>query len=189
MLTLPRNLSRLARLAPKDNPRYAVHCLKVYDPGDETYRVEVTDGRVAAVVRGICPESPPEQPEGTLGEALIPAADWARGFALGGKDEKDRPVGLALGRPSVFSTGSAESRCMPGEGRFPTIDEVFPKRPPLAAFDVDPRLLAALLDVAVGMGCSRVTVCFYHRDKPVGLAARSELGQFFDGMIMPLGRP
>ena len=52
LLYFPRNLAGLVALASRHEGRYATGALHVLDPGDGTYRVEVTDGRRLAIVRG-----------------------------------------------------------------------------------------------------------------------------------------
>ena len=39
---LPKNLAALAGVAAKEATRYSANALRVLDPGDGTYRVEVT---------------------------------------------------------------------------------------------------------------------------------------------------
>ncbi|HKI37988.1 MAG TPA: hypothetical protein VKA46_39405 [Gemmataceae bacterium] len=73
---LHRNLAALAGVAAREPSRYAANALHVLDPGDGTYRVEATDGKRLAIVRGPCPQ------------ASYPALD----AAFGGADKVLVPV-------------------------------------------------------------------------------------------------
>jgi hypothetical protein len=185
---LPKNLAALAGVAAKEATRYSANALRVLDPGDGTYRVEVTDGKRLAVVRGPCAhESGPAPNPSPLGLAsvLVPVAEWKAAFRMGGKQwpvalsAQGSSFHLAVGEQSV--TGSAP------EGRFPDFASVLPKRPAPFAFCVDPLLMIGLLQAAAALEpTGGVGVLFYGPDKPVGLVARNDAGQFFDGLLMPL---
>jgi DNA polymerase III sliding clamp (beta) subunit (PCNA family) len=184
---LPKNLAALANVAARDPSRFAVNALRVLDLGG-AYRVEATDGKKLAVVRGPCKEeSYPALDVAFHGaaEVLVPVADWKAAHRLGGKE---RPVAfatdgttfqLAVGNQSI--TGSAP------DDRFPDFAAVLPRRPATVSFRVNPGLLVELLRAAAALEpVNGVGVLYYGPDKPVGLIAHNDAGQFFDGLLMPL---
>jgi hypothetical protein len=194
VLYLPRNLAPLARLTRPEDRRYALDRVRVLDPGDTTYRVEVTDGRLLLVVRGnVVADNGAAVGRRTPSarEALILAKDWEEGLRLSAKDRvlKDKGVCLALGRrEAVFATRGQSLTVPRPEGlRWPNVDGVLPKRPPVLQVKVDPRAFAQLLATFAALGCEGVGLLFYGGDVPLGLAARTEQGQFLDGLLMPLG--
>lgn len=194
MLYLPRNLGKLADIAATENPRYAITGVKVTDPRDGTYRLDVTDGRRLLVVRGNLPDAPPEyvglKSHPDWFEAVIPSQDWRAVFKW--KDpEKGRngPLALALGDPCQFvNEPGAHSVLKPSplQGRYPPVDSVLPKRPPLAGADVDPALLAGLLSTIASLGVTRVRLLFWKKDAVLAVVGRNDEGQYVDGVIMPL---
>src|SRR5262249_48003010 len=107
MLYLPRNLGCLATLASKQGGRFMTDCLRVLDPGDGTYRVEATDGKRLAIVRGrgdAADYVALADAEDVGGEARAPARQWKEAFAKLG--DKRRPVGLGLrGEELVLAVG------------------------------------------------------------------------------------
>jgi hypothetical protein len=190
-LYLPRNLAALATVAAKENPRYAVTGVRVLDPDDGTYRLEATDGRRLAIVRGSClpeQECPELQaaPNGATA-AVVPRDDWQRAFKLAKGKDREPVVGFAAStdRFTFVSQGQVLTGT-PQEGRWPPVDAVLPTRGPLVQFRVDPTLLASLLEVAGALGMEAVEVLYYGKGKPLGLVAHNDAGQFFDGLIMPL---
>src|SRR5438094_687406 len=52
MLYLPPCLGSLSALAARENPRYAVTCLRVFEYAEDRCRIEATDGRRLLIVRG-----------------------------------------------------------------------------------------------------------------------------------------
>ncbi len=192
VLYLPRNLAALAKLT-RDDPRYALSGVRVLDPGDTTYRLEATDGRRLAVVRG---NSTPDLDYPTLdvatpgtAQGVIPADVWEHCFRkLPGKDvAKDGSIGLALGEGGfTFGTPSVSHQGSFLDGRWPAVDEVLPRSLPVAEAVVDPKLLAGLLDVALALGCERLQLLYFPKEKLLGVSAHNERGQFFDGVLVPL---
>jgi hypothetical protein len=185
-LLLPANLAALARLTG-DATRYAVNCLRVIDPGDTSYRVEATDGRRLAVVRGNCPrESCPalEEAPHSPGAVLVGPEEWGQAFKLAGKN---RPVGLAAA-PGVltFAVGTRSFTAAPAEGRYPNVDQVLPKRPALVTFTVNPRLATSLFQLATALGLEQVNVLYYGHGLPVGLTGHNDEGQFVDCLLVPM---
>jgi hypothetical protein len=185
---LPKNLAALAGVAAKEATRYSANALRVLDLGG-AYRVEATDGKKLAVVRGPCPEAscPALDPDfGGANETLVPAADWKAGFRLGGKTQP--AVGLAADATTFkLAVGDQAISGARAEGRFPDFSLVIPKAPALIGFRVDPSLLIGLLQAAVALDpVGGVQVLFYARDKPIGIACRNDQGQYLDGLLMPL---
>ncbi len=192
VLYLPRNLAALAKLT-RDDPRYTLNGVRVLDPGDTTYRLEATDGRRLAVVRG---NSTPDLDYPTLdasaadgSQGVIPADVWEHCFRkLPGKDvAKDGSIGLALAAGGfTFGTPRVAHRGEYLDGRWPAVDEVLPRSLPVADVTVDPRLLAGLLDVAVALGCERVRLLLFGKEKLLGVSGANDSGQFLDGVLVPL---
>lgn len=186
-LFFPKNLAALAGIAPRDVGR-CPPALHVLDPGDGCYRVEVTDGKRLAIVCGPCAEEKDSALDPAFrgaAQILIPAADWRTGFRLGGKR---RPVGLAAdGTTFKLAVGDQAVTGSAPEGRFPNVDWALPKGRALLGFRIDPLLLIGLLQAAAALDpAGGVGVLFYGDGKPVGLVARNDAGQFFDGLLVPL---
>jgi hypothetical protein len=187
---LPRNLAALANIAAKDQGRFAVNALHVLALNG-AYRVEATDGRRLAVVRGPCPEENCPalgESSGDAAEVLVPIACWREAFRAKGKKDQAQAVGLAADAAQLrLAVGSKVITGAPAEGKYPPVDNALPKQPALLAIRVDPTLLAGLLLAAAALEPSGgVGLLFYGADKPLGLAARNDAGQFFDGLVMPL---
>jgi DNA polymerase III sliding clamp (beta) subunit (PCNA family) len=195
MLYLPPALGALARLAAKDTARYAVNCIRVFEYAEGRYRAEATDGKRLLVVRGGTEATHDfGQPvDDEAHEGLIPANDWREGFRkLLRKRQPELPMGLSLGAKGFrFASPSEEINGQPGDGRYPAVEEVIPRKPPLFSVRVDPALLAGLLDVAAQLSSEEdrgVWLHFYKRGHPFGLSGgNAALGLCFDGVFMPLG--
>lgn len=187
MLSFPRNLAGLAALASRDGGRFALGALHVLDPDDGTYRVEVTDGRRLAVVRGPCPPTAVPAPDPDLPPApacLVPVADWKAAFRMG---DKARPVGLtAAGARFTLAVGDQALSGQAHDGTFPDVARVLPERLPLVTVRVNPALLAGVLDLAHALEVTDLAVLYYGRGLALGLAGRNDAGQFLDALVMPL---
>jgi DNA polymerase III sliding clamp (beta) subunit (PCNA family) len=187
-LYLPRNLAALATVAARDCGRYSLAAVRVKDPGGGLYRAEATDGKVLAIVQGPAPEACypalEERPDGDA-EVLIPRDDWQKAFRLG---DRHRPVGLAAwGGEITLAVGDQALTTRPVDGRYPDVDQILPRHGALLAVRLDPGLLAELLKVATAVNPGGgVDLLFYGRGKPLGLMTRSNGGQTFDALIMPL---
>jgi hypothetical protein len=190
-LFFPRNVAALGRVAGREHGRFAVSAVHAIDIGDGHYRLEVTDGRRLAVLRGQS-----ERPQGGaaldagLGGAdvLVPLDSWCGAFRAKGKKGQALPVGLEADGPQfrLFAGEKVVTGSAP-DGRFPDVSCVLPKRPALFSFRVDPLLLVELLRAAAALGpVNGVGVLYYGADKPVGLVASNDAGQFFDALLMPL---
>jgi hypothetical protein len=190
-LFFPRNAAALAGVAAREHGRFAVSAVHAIDIGDGHYRLEVTDGRRLAVLRGQS-ERPQDgaAPDAGLGGAdvLVPLDSWCGAFRAKGKKGQALPVGLEADGPQfrLFAGEKVVTGSAP-EGRFPDVGVVLPKRPAPVAFRIDPLLFAGLLQAAAALDpVNGVGVLYYGADKPVGLVAHNDAGQFFDGLLMPL---
>ena len=189
MLTyLHRNLAALADLTGRGRGRFAVDGIRVRESGSGLYRAEATNGKVLAIVQGTEADADYpalEPPAGEVTETLVPGDDWRRAFRLG---DRTRPVGLAAGPDSLaLAVGDQTLATRPLAERFPDVDAVLPKQGPLVAVRLDPSLLIPLLKAAAALGPDQgVELLYYGRGKPLGLRARNEGGQAFDGLLMPL---
>jgi DNA polymerase III sliding clamp (beta) subunit (PCNA family) len=178
----------LATVARREASRYALAALHVRSPGGGLYRVEATDGRILAVVQGPVPDAsyPPleDRPEGDA-EVLLSRDDWQRAFRLG---DRRRPVGLSVGQEDVLlAVGDQALTTRALDGRFPDVSAVLPRSGALVAVRLNPTLLVELLKVAAAVTAGEgVDLLFFGRGKPLGLMARNDSGQTFDGLIMPL---
>jgi hypothetical protein len=187
-LYLPRNLAGLAKIASNDPGRYALAAVRVLDPGDGTYRLEATDGRRLAVVRGdnerAAYPAVEEAPFPPGPAALIPLEEWGQAFRLG---VKHRPVGLTLGEQDfLFAVETASFAGKPAEGRYPDFAPVLPQAAAVVSFRVNPDVLAGLLSLAKGLGMDAIHVLWWSPGHPVGLAGQNDQGQFLDALLMPL---
>jgi hypothetical protein len=121
-LYLHRNLAALATVAAKENPRYAITGVRVLDPGDGTYRLEATDGKRLAIVRG---SSVPEQEYSELDtvpagaeQTVVPREDWQRAFKLAKGKGREPAVGWAASSdPFTFVSQVQVLSGTPVEGR------------------------------------------------------------------------
>jgi uncharacterized protein YfaA (DUF2138 family) len=97
-------------------------------------------------------------------------------------------VGLSVGQGDVLlAVGDQALTTRALDGRFPDVAAVLPRSGALVAVRLNPTLLVELLKVAAAVTAGEgVDLLFFGRDKPLGLMARNEGGQTFDGLIMPL---
>lgn len=197
---LPPLAAHLAKVAARDEGRYSMAGVRVLDPGDGTYRLEATDGRRAAILRGYnldttpLPELPEADPSVRAGEGVVPLADWIDGFKMVPAARVRRPqapLALVLRRDDVcMTTVGAQRQARLLDGRFPSIDRVLPSGPAVVSFQVNPKLLIELLQIALAV-CGddpKVTIHFWKDGAPVGLSCMTAEhgGVFLDGLVMPL---
>jgi hypothetical protein len=187
-LYFPKNIAGLAMLGSKNSTSYALGALRVIDPGDGTYRVEVTDGRRLAIVRGPCAKANyPALENATNGasQVLVSAEDWKNAFRLGGKGHV---VGLAAAEETLTLAVLDQALVgKPLEGRFPPVDSVLPTSGALLRVQIDPSSLRGLLNVAAALEPDEgVALLYFGKDKPLGVMCRNSDGQTFDALIMPL---
>lgn len=199
MLLFPKNLGLLAGIAG-DQTRYSMAGIRVMEFQDGFYRLEVTDGKMLGIIRGPSSATPREvemiqtqlvgAPNGAIA-GIIPAEFWAKMFKL---VQKRGHLGLVLGEnQATFGTVDTKAETPLLEGRFPNVDLVLPRTPPLIRFVVNPDLLTQLLALA-GAVCSagerdpsrRVEFLFYKPGAPIGLMSRNDQGQTLDALLMPL---
>src|SRR5262249_11519025 len=163
-------------------------------------RLEATDGRMAAVLRGLCPDwaTAWPLPDGWTDDALdvlVPAPALADGVKVGKTNPRGRGPVLLLSEDGtrVLFAGpeqSVETRLV--EGKFPPFDQVFGRGPALFAVRVNPALLIRLLTAAQGVLESKadaVTLLLWGEGGPVGVSADGPgaLGRlYFDGLVMPM---
>jgi len=194
-LFIPKSLVRLADLCAGDEGRYALTGVRVIDLEDGRYRLEATDGKRLVIVHGesLAPRVGASETFAALEavansgtQTIVPAADWKRALRMGAK-RLDK-VGLVINSESVTLACGAETlTARPVEGRFPSIDMVLPKTPPLVKFTVNPGALAGLLHAADALQPAEgVTVWFYATGKPIGFTAKNNDGVFFDALLVPL---
>jgi DNA polymerase III sliding clamp (beta) subunit (PCNA family) len=192
MLKLPTNLASLARLAAKEDIRYALSAIRVRET-TEGYEIVATDGRRMAVVTGpgLCEDPVPaleEAPNGAC-EALLPAGQWARIL----KGAKRQPAFVALGpEVSTFSVGTDISTMPNQEGRFPDVERVIQEScRSLIRVRVYARQLAELLLVAAefsadGPRDGTVILHYGGQAKPLLVTCDNAEGQHFEAAMMPV---
>jgi hypothetical protein len=187
-LFLHRNLGALAKLAAEASTRYTLPGVRVIDPGDGTYRLEVTDGRKLAIVRAGCADprgAPPELPGCGPGALVIPSADWVEAFKMVPRRQDWLGLGLA-GGSFTFAVPGASKEGAPLDGTFPNVATVLPKRGPLVSFAVNPEFLRDVAELAVKLGLERLDVLYFKHGAPVGFLGHNDLGQYLDALLSPL---
>jgi hypothetical protein len=200
-LYLPGALGPIARLAASGDGRYSMAGVRVVDPGDGTFRCEVTDGRALLICRGLCPQD--DETPGNF-PAVIPSGLW--------RDIFDEKVRLKLYRPGSGQDGLAPVRIQvpPGtrtcslqagdtvarkgeviEGRFPDVAQVLPKGKPHFVIRVNPHYLATILDVLNKLLADEpaVSLAFWKPTEPMAIVAKNRTnGICYDCLLMPLTR-
>ena len=131
----------------------------------------------------------------------IPAEVWSKAF----KGVPRRPVKPVLGtvaavlgkdQATLVSTDLENANVQSPrlvEGRWPNTDQVFPKGKPRFTINVDAKLLIDLLQVAMAFSSqdrnNKVTMEFHDRNQPFAIRTKSDDGQEFSGLIVPLAIP
>jgi hypothetical protein len=209
-LLLPANLAVLVKAAAREQ-----HCRFGATTGirltatRDGYQAEATNGRILARVKGAMPFDPQDYPDvpalqsapqgGTVG--TIPAEVWSKAF----KGVPRRPVKPVLGtvaavlgkdQATLVSTDLENANVQSPrlvEGRWPNSDQVFPKGKPRFTINVDAKLLIDLLQVAMAFSSqdhnNKVTMEFHDRNNPIAIRTKSDDGQEFSGLIVPLAIP
>jgi hypothetical protein len=200
-LYLPATLGPLAKLCPSDNGRYSMAGVRVHDPGNGTFRCEVTDGRVLLIARGQCPQD--DETPGNF-PAVIPAALWRDIYAekvINRRTGIPLPVRVQAGLaattsdegPCSLEVGDVVRRGRTVSGRYPDVNQVLPKGKPVFTIKVNPEYLADLLSVLSRMLAEDnqgVTLAFWKPDVPMAIVAKdSKSGVCFDALLMPLTEP
>src|SRR5947209_259160 len=179
-LFIPKSLVRLADLCAGEEGRYALTGVRVIDLEDGRFRLEATDGKRLVIVHGesLAPRVGASETFAALEavansgtQTIVPAADWKRALRMGAK-RLDK-VGLVINPDFVtLACGSETLTARPVDGKFPSVDMVLPKTPPLVKFTVNPGALAGLLQAADALQPAEgVTVWVYAPGKPIGFTA------------------
>ena len=151
---LPRSLLALKRICAKqEHSRFSATTAIRLTVREGLFRAEATDGRRAVVVQGPVPDDVPwpafVHTSDDAFEALILPEDLERAVKVSkGTWAGQRDViGVATTGPNDVCIGRGQDVVMTRivEGRFPAIDQVTPKTPPVVSFKVDPKLLANTL--------------------------------------------
>ena len=202
LLFIPRSLCALKRVAAKsEHARFgATQGIRIAVRSG-LYRAEATDGHRALVVQGLVPaEEPPwpgfkETPDDAF-QAIVLPKDLERACKVGDSDLQSRfsLLGIAtVGNDVCLGLGTDVVTARTVEGRFPSLDQVMPKKRPMFTFRVDPKVLAetllAMADLLPDTG--RAVQCFYYGDGlPIGFCARNtETGVIIDALVVPLVVP
>jgi hypothetical protein len=203
VLLLPPNVAKIASVAAKDqHGRYGATTGIQVSRRDGKYRIEATNGRVAAIITGT-PDQAEDYPTGPFlqaapngaASAVVPAGIWSKGFRDLPKRTAAKPIlanlAVVLGkeRITLSSTDLETDRAVQPrvvEGRFPEIDRIIPKGKPKATACVSIAELRSLLSVAEAVG-SGVTFEFHDKNGPLVLRARHEdSDQEFLGLAAPI---
>jgi hypothetical protein len=209
-LLLPANLAVLVKAAAREQHcRYGATTGIRLTATKDGYQAEATNGRILARVKGAMPFDPQDYPDvpalqsAPQGETVgtIPAEVWSKAF----KGIPRRPVKPVLGtvaavlgkeQATLVSTDLENANVQSPrlvEGRWPNTDQVFPKGKPRFTINVDAKLLIDLLQVALAFSpadhSNKVTMEFHDRKDLFAIRTRSDDGQEFSGLIVPLAIP
>ena len=209
-LLLPANLAVLVKAAAREQHcRYGATTGIRLTATKDGYQAEATNGRILARVKGSMPFDPQDYPDvpalqsAPQGETVgtIPAEVWSKAF----KGIPRRPVKPVLGtvaavlgkdQATLVSTDLENANVQSPrlvEGRWPNTDQVFPKGKPRFTINVDAKLLIDLLQVAMAFSpadhSNKVTMEFHGRNQPFAIRTKSDDGQEFSGLIVPLAIP
>lgn len=215
VMLLPNNLQALAPLVAKESARYALTGLRIVETKLENatkYQVEATDGKVLGRVEGVCDsdEKYPahaipgfaESPNGAV-SGVVPIKPFVE-MCKKSKSTNAR-VKPYLGNvacvlsENVVSLGTTDAenehslqRPKLIEGRWPTTDEVFPKKQPKFSVFVDPLIMAKLLEVAAAFASNddessyrSVRLDFWDENHVVRVRSFKS-NQRFDGLLVPM---
>jgi hypothetical protein len=210
MLTLPNNLAPLAQIAEKkEGARWAVTGVRLKAlPGGE-WEAAATDTKILLQVRGGSALPPDEFPEwpgltsaaNSASVGLIPTDFWAETFAaakkLTGKKRylkppkavavKLAPTEATFGFTDTESNKTEVTKLV--EGKFPPVEQIWPRKKPKLTVAIDPDLMVQLLRTMSALlpeGQKRVELDFIDDKKPIIARAGSTEMQL-KGLIMPLG--
>lgn len=207
MIHLPKNLSALALAAASDGTRYSMTGIQVEEYKDGQFTATATDGKILCVIRGHGFESFPHPQMFDLNNDqftyCIPAKALQKALnalkpdrknpwpALGVVAETGPIVNGAASTGKVMLCDGVTSQVLDQiEGRFPDFRQVVPGKPALLTLTLDPALMIRLLTVAESFlrdsNTKSVHLLFWGDGMPAGITARSDRGEFFDGLIVPL---
>jgi hypothetical protein len=194
VIVLPKRFAGLFKLAGEHDARYSLRGLRLLEYAGDCYRIEVTDGRRLAIVRGPSEELNGldlSDAPGGIYDFFVPTEKWKEVFRLcpnGGA------VALCAGDGRVtLATHGGHRLVLPRDDpRTPDFDAVMPATPPLVRFTLRTDLLAGLVSVAdtiTDPERRHVEVLYYGPGKPVGLMCSGPCGHTLDALIMPLSGP
>lgn len=208
MLLLPKCVASVSKLCATENPRHAITGVRVTDPGDGTFRVDATDGHVAAIVTGPCDDTKKYPHIDDLARApdwyaggVIPSSDWNAVFKSVPKHRQHAPtiyqnVAVVVGKDQATlatTEGNDATVIAPQlvQGRFPAIDDVFPSKKPASIITIDARYMRSIMDVVCSVTVDdekpTVTLEIIDADSPITFrAVNKEKGVVFNGLLMPL---
>lgn len=198
MLVLPNKLAALARHTSANGPRFGGVAGVKLDATDDGYTAVVTDCKVLVRVAGGCGRVPTETEEAMKAApngattAVIPGEVWKKAFP-GGKGGWLANLAVSMSEKIItLGANGRTSTTPPVEGRFPPVDQIFPKRPPAVTFGVDPKLVGEMFLTLHKLGCNRADLTLYrHPDKatntPISFAAITDDLERVDGVFMPMG--
>jgi DNA polymerase III sliding clamp (beta) subunit (PCNA family) len=198
MIFLPKHTAQVAAICGDEGGRYSLQGVHVLEYEGGHYRVEASDGHYVGIVRGV--SEAVEPPAGLRDAAngcydyIVPMEAWNAGFKLckNPATKKDEPLSLVASADTVtMAVSDCTARADPVDGRFPDIDGVLPKAPPLFSVEVQPKLLIDLLRVAAafaGRESPNVRVCFWPKQNLLGVMTRNE-SQTFDAVVVCLSPP
>lgn len=203
ILLLPPNVAKIGNVAARNqHGRYGATTGIQVSKRDGKYKIEATNGRIAAIITGT-PDNPEDYPSGPFLEAapngaasaVVPASVWSKGFRDLPRRNRAKPIlgnlAVVLGkeRITLSCTDLETDRAVQPrvvEGHFPDTDRVIPKGKPRAIIRVPIDQLRSLLDVAEEIGTG-VTFEIYEGNGPMVLRGKhDESDQEFLGLIMPL---
>lgn len=203
ILLLPPNVAKIGNVAARNqHGRYGATTGIQVSKHDGKYKIEATNGRIAAIITGT-PDNPEDYPSGPFLEAapngatsaVVPASVWSKGFRDLPKRNRAKPIlgnlAVVLGkeRITLSCTDLETDRAVQPrvvEGHFPDTDRVIPKGKPGAIIRVPIDQLRSLLDVAEEIG-AEVTFEIHEGNGPMVLRGKhDESDQEFLGLIMPL---
>jgi hypothetical protein len=203
ILLLPPNVAKIGNVAARNqHGRYGATTGIQVSKRDGKYKIEATNGRIAAIITGT-PDKAEDYPSCPFLEAapngaasaVVPASVWSKGFRDLPKRNRAKPIlgnlAVVLGkeRITLSCTDLETDRAVQPrvvEGRFPDTDRVIPKGKPRATIRVPIAELRSLLDVAEEIGTGVIFEVHEGMGPMVLRGKHDESDQAFLGLIMPL---
>lgn len=189
---LPRELTCIEQVL---NPASRFQMIRILF-GDEDYRIEATDGRMLAILRGSnrpMPETMRHDIERNLVDAPDGAVEvviaWAEFLAAFKRCQGDY-LGARISSQGLHVADARLGYCIPTytEGKFPDIQQVIPTFPPLFSVHLDADAVSRLMKMvnALTHGKERkAQFLFYQTNHPVGLYKMTKDGISLDALLMP----
>ncbi len=211
MNLLPANLAKLADIASRDDRgRWTLRGVHVERSPEGTFTAAATDTRMLLRVSGPC-EPADEFPSipamkdvpDDAASGIVPASVWGSVFAAATKHSRKatksilQNVAVAIGREqAVFGMTNGDSSPVETtklmEGRFPPVDDVFPKKPAAMRIRINPLLMAKLLKAMAEIappdldGNDGVTMEIWDPNRPMVFRCPGPRGQELSGLLMPI---